>query len=179
MEALAVGIILITGPSAAGKSTVAPLLARRFALGVHLEGDWFRRSIVSGRRDMTSAASNEALQQLRLRYELSAAAADRYRAAGFGVVVEDVVAGTLLAEYEQLFTTRPIQVIVLMPSLRSIRQREQHRESSGYAGWTDGELYDAFDRQTPRIGHWIDSSNMTPSQTVDAIVRLPMATVSA
>src|SRR6184192_104019 len=39
-------IYLITGPMAAGKSTVAHLLASRFDRGVHLEGDVFRRSIV-------------------------------------------------------------------------------------------------------------------------------------
>ena len=38
---------------AAGKSTVARLLASRFERGVHLEGDFFRRSVVSGRAEMT------------------------------------------------------------------------------------------------------------------------------
>ncbi|WP_249019480.1 zeta toxin family protein [Conexibacter sp. S30A1] len=41
-------IYLITGPMAAGKSTVARLLAARFERGVHLEGDVFRRSIGAG-----------------------------------------------------------------------------------------------------------------------------------
>ncbi|MBA3718523.1 MAG: hypothetical protein H0W87_09905 [Actinobacteria bacterium] len=44
-------LFLLTGPSAAGKSTVGRLLARRFERGVHLEGDVFRRSIVSGREE--------------------------------------------------------------------------------------------------------------------------------
>ena len=87
-------IYLITGPMAAGKSTVARLLASRFERGgVHLEGDVFRRSIVSGRAEMTPDPSPEALDQLRLRYRLAAAAADTFFEAGFTVALEDVVRG--------------------------------------------------------------------------------------
>jgi predicted kinase len=78
---------------AAGKSTVAPLLASRFAQGVHLEGDVFQRSIVSGRMEMTPDASPEALEQLRLRYRHAASVADAYFESGFTVALEDVVAG--------------------------------------------------------------------------------------
>lgn len=35
------GIVLVTGPQAAGKTTVSALLARRFERGVHLDGDAF------------------------------------------------------------------------------------------------------------------------------------------
>src|SRR5918992_2762849 len=89
-------IYLITGPMAAGKSTVARLLGGRFERGVHLEGDFFRRSIVSGREEMTPDASAAALEQLRLRYRLAAMVADAYEGAGFTVVLEDVIAGPML-----------------------------------------------------------------------------------
>ena len=69
---------VVTGPMAAGKTTVADLLARQFERGVHLEGDLFRRAIKTGRADMTPNASDEALAQLQLRYQLSAASADAY-----------------------------------------------------------------------------------------------------
>lgn len=45
---------------AAGKSTVARLLASRFERGVYLEGDAFRRSILTGREEMTPDPSPEA-----------------------------------------------------------------------------------------------------------------------
>jgi len=78
---------------AAGKSTVARLLAARFERGVHLEGDFFRRAVVSGRAETTPDASPEALDQLRLRYRLAAS----YFDAGFTVALEDVVAGRFSA----------------------------------------------------------------------------------
>ena len=71
-------VFLVTGPSAAGKTTVARLLAEQFRRGVHLEGDFFRRSIVAGRHEMTPALEADALEQLRLRYRLPASAADSY-----------------------------------------------------------------------------------------------------
>jgi cytidylate kinase len=97
-------VVLITGPSAAGKTTVARLLAQRFERGVHLEGDLFRRAIARGRIEMTPDADDAALAQLELRYRIAAAAADVYAAAGFAVVHEDVVAAP--AELHRLFTDR-------------------------------------------------------------------------
>src|SRR4051794_19528143 len=55
------GVVLITGISAAGKSTVAELLAQRFERGVHVKGDVFRRMVVSGREPMTADPSDEAV----------------------------------------------------------------------------------------------------------------------
>src|SRR5439155_2285248 len=116
-------VYLITGPMAAGKTTVARLLAKQFERGVHVEGDVFRRSIVSGREEMTPDQAPEALAQLRLRYRLAAAAADTYVEAGFDVVLEDVVAGPLLDEYRALIRS-PCRVIVLLPSIEAVSARE-------------------------------------------------------
>ena len=162
-------IYLISGPMAAGKSTVARLLAERFDCGVHLEGDFFRRSIISGRVEMTPHASPEAAAQLRLRYRLAAAAADTYSQAGFTVVLEDVIAGPLLGEYRTSIHSRPCHVIVLMPSPQAIAEREAGRPKKGYAQWTVAELYEGFDA-TPRVGLWLDTSHQTAEETVDEIL---------
>jgi len=82
-------IVLITGISAAGKSTVAQMLAERLPRSVHLRGDVFRRMIVGGRADMTSAPSEEAERQLSLRYRLTASVCDAYFDEGFTVIAQD------------------------------------------------------------------------------------------
>jgi GrpB-like predicted nucleotidyltransferase (UPF0157 family)/chloramphenicol 3-O-phosphotransferase len=163
-------IFLITGPMAAGKSTVARLLAARFERGVHVEGDVFRRNIVSGRQEMAPDAGAEALEQLRLRYRLAAAAADTYHAAGFTVSLEDVVAGPLLGEYRTMIQGRPCHVVALMPSLAAVRAREAGRAERGYGLWTADDLYEVFVAETARVGIWLDTSEQTPEETVDAIL---------
>ena len=69
-------VIVITGIMAAGKSTVAQILAERLPRSAHVRGDIFRRMIVSGRAQPTPAGSAEEEAQLTLRYRLSAQAAD-------------------------------------------------------------------------------------------------------
>lgn len=163
-------VYVISGPMAAGKSTVARALAARFERGVHLEGDVFRRSIVSGREEMTPEPSAEALAQLRLRYRLAAAAADEYAAAGFEVALEDVVAGPLLGELRTAIRSRPCHVVVLMPSREAVAAREAGRRTRGYEHWTVEQLYDVFERETARVGVWLDTSELTVAETVEAIL---------
>jgi predicted kinase len=161
---------LLTGPMAAGKSTVARLLAQRFERGVHVEGDYFRRCIVRGREDMTPDAAEEAVEQLRLRYRLAAEVADTYFDARFSVVVEDVVAGPLLREYTLMIRSRPCHVVVLLPSTDALAAREAQRAAKGYGPWTVAQLYEAFAHGTPRLGTWLDTTTLTPEETVEAVL---------
>jgi chloramphenicol 3-O-phosphotransferase len=154
---------------AAGKSTVAKALAGTFRMGVHVEGDVFRRFIVSGRCEVTPAPTEKALAQLRLRYRLAASVADEYAATGYTVVVEDVVAGPLLAEFVSLFTHRPLHLVVLLPSEESIGEREANRSMPAYDKWTVSALYRIFTEETGRLGLWLDTSPDTPEETVRAI----------
>ena len=78
---------LLTGVMASGKSTTAQALAERLPRCVHLRGDVFRKMIVTGREEMTSQPTPQALEQLGLRYRLAAQAARGYWEAGFSVVL--------------------------------------------------------------------------------------------
>ncbi|MFF7290161.1 AAA family ATPase [Streptomyces griseorubiginosus] len=181
------GVVLVTGVMAAGKSTVAQLLAERLPRAAHVRGDVFRRMIVSGRREYLPGAPDEALAQLRLRYRLSAATADAYAEAGFTAVVQDVVLGEELPAYVRLVRTRPLYVVVLAPDAGTVAAREAGRAKTGYGGtgyggagnggaayggtaWTVPALDEALRASTPPIGLWLDTSGQTPAETVEAIL---------
>lgn len=165
-------IFVITGISAAGKSSVAQALAERFPAGVHLRGDVFRRMIVSGRRNMPPGGSEEALRQLERRYEIACMVAKRYAKEEFTVVYQDVILGDFLAKVVNRLSEFSPAVVVLSPSVQSVRMREARRAKSGY---NDGWTVEAADRilreQTPKLGYWLDTSSMSIAETVDAILQ--------
>jgi cytidylate kinase len=163
-------VVLITGISAAGKSTVADLLARRFDRGVHIRGDAFRRMITSGRHDMTTEPTDEARTQLRLRYALGASTADAYHAAGFAVVVQDVIFGSQLSDYVASINARPLVVVVLAPSAQAVAERERLRAKTAYRDRPSiVDLDRALRLETPPIGLWLDTSTQQPNETVELI----------
>lgn len=161
--------MLITGIQAAGKSTVAQLLAERLPRSVHVRGDLFRRMVVNGRADMTPAATSEALRQLRLRYQLTATISDAYCQAGFTVITQDVILGEHLADMTAMISSRPLLVVVLAPQPAAIAAREAARGKTAYGTWDVEQLDAVLRNQTPRLGLWLDTSGQTPAETVDEI----------
>jgi chloramphenicol 3-O-phosphotransferase len=163
---------LVTGIQAAGKSTVAQALAERLpGPTVHVHGDQFRRWIVNGRTDMAPDAGPEALRQLRLRHVLTARTCDGYAEAGFTTVAQDIVLGDELTELVASVRTRPLHVVVLAPSADAVQKREAERSKDAYDRWTIEALDHSLRNETPRIGLWIDTSELSVDETVDEILR--------
>ena len=163
-------IMVITGIMASGKSTVAEALAQRFRKAVHLRGDVFRRMVVSGREEMTQEASQEAMRQLYLRYALAAQTALIYWEAGFTVIVQDNYLGKALDDFLKLLQGLPVYVVALCPSAGAVAQREAQRGKKGYVGFDVDGLYRLFMEETPRLGLWLDTTDLTVTETVDAIL---------
>ncbi len=161
---------MITGVMAAGKSTVAELLAQRLPQSAHVRGDVFRRMVVNGRADMTPQPSPRATAQLQLRYDLAVMAADRYAEAGFDAIVQDVIVGTELADFIRRIESPQRYLVVLSPSVSALEWREEQRAKAGYVHFSAGALDEALRRETAQIGYWLDSSAQTPDETVDDIL---------
>ncbi len=106
---------------------------------------------------------------MRLRYRLTAEVAEQYASAGYTVVVDDVVAGSLLGEFVGLFTHRPLHLVVLLPDEKAIARREADRGEHGYDSWTVSGLHRIFAEKTERLGLWLDTSAVTPQSTVSEI----------
>lgn len=169
------GVIAITGVMAAGKSTVAQIVAERLPRSVHVHGNDFNRYVVNGRARMDRASdgsiSEAAWTQLRLRYRLSGMVADEYARAGFAAIVQDVVLGPALTEYVGLFTTSPLHLVVLDPDPETVARRERERLKTGYTTWTVEESVASLREDTELIGLWVDPSDQTPDQTAEEVLR--------
>jgi chloramphenicol 3-O-phosphotransferase len=115
--------------------------------------------------------SREATRQLHLRYELAATVARRYAKAGFTVVYQDILIGGALERVVADLASCGVAVVVLCPRPEVIAAREASRAKKGYP---DRGAIDAFDRvlreETPRIGLWLDTSDLTVDETVTAIL---------
>ncbi|MCI0713984.1 MAG: AAA family ATPase [Chloroflexi bacterium] len=175
-------IILITGIMASGKSTVAQHLAGHFPRSVHLRGDIFRRMIVNGEAEIEPIMSDAALEQLRLRYRLAASTAQQYCESGFTVVYQDVILGPLLGEVVDMLKNSspvyPLHVVVLYPSADVVAERERHRVKIGYGVWSPPQLDNILRTETPHIGLWLDTSDLSVAETVSKILsQLESATI--
>lgn len=164
-------IYLITGLMASGKSTVGQCLAERLPKAVHLRGDVFRRMIVSGRDDMRENPPREALEQLYLRYQLTAEAAKTYFDHGFAVVIQDNYYGPALRHMMEFMEGYPLRVVVLCPDAETITLREHQRGKNGYTGYDVEPLYVSFMEETPRAGFWLDNSKESAEETVNRILK--------
>ncbi|MFC8078594.1 AAA family ATPase [Streptomyces sp. NPDC057307] len=173
-------VVLITGVMAAGKSTVAGLLAERLPRAAHVRGDTFRRMLVSGREEMLPEPTAEATAQLDLRQRISATVADEYASDGWTAIVQDIVIGPDLSRFVARVRTRPLYVVVLTPSTDAVRHREHTRPKTGYGVWTVEALDHSLRTETERIGLWLDTTEQTPQETVAAILaNLPAALVTS
>jgi hypothetical protein len=168
------GVWLIAGAQAAGKSTTADLLARRFDHGVHVRGGQFYRWAVRGWIHPHAGDEPEARRLLDLRYRLSSTVADEYAAAGFTTVVQDTIYGDDVPAWLDRLVTRPRHLVVLHPSIDAITDRDRHRmETTGKVAYKDGfTIPDNIEavELIPRIGLWLDTSAMTPDEVVDEIL---------
>lgn len=163
-------IVLITGIMASGKSAVAQALAERLPRSVHVRGDAFRRMVVNGRAEMRPDPEPEAIEQLRLRYRLAAEVAKAFSDAGFAAVVQDVVLGPALDEVVRLYDGYPLRVVVLCPAPDVVARREAERAKKGYGPWSVAHLDRILRTETPRLGLWLDTSELGVEQTADAIL---------
>ncbi len=168
---------LITGAQGSGKSTVADLLARQFARGVHVRGGQFYRWAVSGWVDFDDPQrQREARRLLELRYRLSARAAVEYAEAGFTCVVQDNIYGNDVVTWLETVWPLTTHLVVLRPNVAVVAARDRARQLStgkvAYRGDFTPETNDVHLSATPRHlgGLWLDTSDQEPIQSVTEIL---------
>jgi hypothetical protein len=125
--------------------------------------------IVSGLVPPQGPPMDEADRQLELRRRNVCLLADSFANAGFVPVIDDVVVSpSVLDLYLAMLRTRPLRLVQLTPTLDVIQSRDAGRDKHVFELWR--HLNDELHNRMPRVGIWIDTSDLTADQTVDAIL---------
>jgi hypothetical protein len=169
--------VVISGLPGAGKSTVARLLAQSVPRAAHIEADELQRFVISGGAwPEASGIHGEAERQLRLRLRNACLLARSFRDYGFTAVVDDIVAGSRLDDVIEDLDGVPFDFVMLLPRFEVMKARWRAMESPFVDSWD--WIDDEIRLRTRRVGLWLDTTTLTPEETVVVILnRLDEATV--
>jgi predicted kinase len=167
------GCIIVSGMPGAGKSTVTALAARLLPKAAQVKGDDVNQMILSGRVWFMGEPKEEALLQDELCNRNMCALAANFVDAGFTVFMDTVVADR--AELDlllALLAPRPTRLVTLAPGIEACEHRNATRDPDEHFAFAGYERLDAdMRRELGDHGWWFDTSNLTPAQTAEQLVR--------
>ena len=157
--------MIVSGPPGSGKTTVSAALAAGCERGVHLESDWFFRSIRSG---FVAPWLPDAHSQNSAIMAIAADAAAAYADAGYTVVWDGIVRPWFLDRVARRLAARKIGVQYLVLRSRRVTASQRVQKRGDTAETTGAEaMYDQFADLVEFEPHVI-SSDAPAEQVIEA-----------
>ncbi|MCU0316653.1 MAG: AAA family ATPase [Fimbriimonadaceae bacterium] len=170
-------IYLVSGPPAAGKTTLCQELARRLSLVVHIPVDDVRLWVVQGLADSVPW-TEETERQFQVAEEAVAAMASTYYHHGFDVLVDHC---RNLPRLDQVVKTYwaglPVVKVCLLPDLEENLHRNATRTNKDFPASVLVETIEGINpavRANPGQG-WlsIDNTSLSAVETADLVLAQP------
>jgi chloramphenicol 3-O-phosphotransferase len=156
-----VSVLLLTGPPAAGKNTIAELLARRLDHCAVIDADTVRRMVVRPQRAPWEGKEGVLLQQLGI--QNACALARNFVADDYDVVIVDIVTTATLDIYRTSLDGVAIHTVQVLPSEEEIAARLLSRPDY----LSRGEITAIYDQQS-RFADYDDKLDNTAMEPEDA-----------
>ena len=153
-------ILILSGPPAAGKSTLGPLIASQLERCAVIDVDRVR--LMVAQPHVPPWRGEEGLRQLRLGAENACLLAHNFVEAGFHVVILDVLTPETAGIYRSNLAPLDHQIVLLLPTLEQSLQRNRARGQ-----WlTDEEvrLLYAWEAQLAECDRKIDNSHISAEE---------------
>jgi chloramphenicol 3-O-phosphotransferase len=161
-------MLLLTGPTAAGKNTIATPLAQRFARCAVVDFDLVRAMFVHPHR--APWQGGEGHHQQILGIALVCQLARGFAQAGWNVIILDVVTEALVQHYTEALHAFPLTIVQILPTFEENLRRFVARGPC----LTDQEFEQTYHDQVA-FAHYharIDNTNLTPEDVADRLMPL-------
>ncbi|MBE3560200.1 MAG: hypothetical protein IMW89_13405 [Ktedonobacteraceae bacterium] len=123
-----------------------------------------------GRAPEKKSPANQANQAL-LRLKNMCLLGRSFFEAGFTVVLDDIIMGNRWQELQEELHDLPFSLVVLAPHVDAVQQRDRSRPKDPQGRAWAVYLDQALRTTMAGVGLWIDSSALTPEETVEQILR--------
>jgi adenylylsulfate kinase-like enzyme len=161
-------MLILTGPTAAGKNTVGKLLACQRERCAVVDFDLVRAMFVHPHQPPWMGEEGKSQQMLGVRQVCNLA--ESFARAGWEVIILDVLSSETAQLYRSLLENAYPTVVQLLPAFDELKRRFYERG----ARLTDDELKMVYEEQSSLVGYdlRIDNTDIVPEKIAEMIASL-------